>query len=133
VLATPGPESVREAEEVFLVDLVEDRDHSALDDLVLQRRDPERALRTIRLWDEPSLDRRGTVAAAMDLSVQRLEVALQVRLVVSPRDAVGPGGGAALERQERIPQQIDIDVVQQCAGPLLLPLPCSLPYAFQPR
>ena len=68
----------------------------------------------------------------MDPSVQVLEVALQSRLVVLPRHAVHARGGMALERQERIPQQIDRYVVQQRGEPLLLPLPCSLPYTVQP-
>ena len=64
--------------------------------------------------------------------MQVQEVALQIRLVVLPRHAVHPGRGTALERQERIPQQIDRDVVQQRGELLLLPLPCSVPYTVQP-
>jgi hypothetical protein len=133
MLAAPGSEAVREAEEVFLVDLGEHRDHGSLDYLVFQCRDPQRALLAVRLGNELALDGHGAVAAAMDASMQFLEVALQIRLVVLPRDAVDPGRGTALERQERIPQQVDADVVQQCGELLLLPLPCGLPYAFQPR
>ena len=44
--------------------------------------------------------------------MQVLEVALQSRLVVLPCHAIYPGGGTALERQERVPQPIDRDVVQ---------------------
>ena len=42
VLAALGSEPVREAEEVFLVDRVQQRDHRPLDDLVLKGRDRER-------------------------------------------------------------------------------------------
>jgi hypothetical protein len=49
VRAAPGPESVREPEEVFLVDRVEHRGRRPLDDLVLQGRNRERALPAIRL------------------------------------------------------------------------------------
>ena len=38
VLAAPGSEAVREAEEIFLVDLGEHRDHRSLDDLIFQCR-----------------------------------------------------------------------------------------------
>jgi hypothetical protein len=69
----------------------------------------------------------------VDSGVQVLEVGLQSRLVVLPRHAIGAGSGFALERQKRLPQQTDRDVVQQCGEPLLLALPCSVPYAFQPR
>ena len=51
VRAAPRPESVREPEEVFLVDRVQQRDHRPLDDLVLKGRDRERALPAIRLGD----------------------------------------------------------------------------------
>jgi hypothetical protein len=45
-----GPEPIREPEEIFLVDRVQHLNNRTLDDLVLQRRDAERALPTIRLW-----------------------------------------------------------------------------------
>src|SRR5262245_17420311 len=51
VRAAPRPKSVRESEEVFLVDRVQQRDHRPLDDLVLKGRDRERALPTTRLGD----------------------------------------------------------------------------------
>jgi hypothetical protein len=68
----------------------------------------------------------------MDSRVQVEEVALQPRLVVLPCHAINPGGGTALERQERVPQQVGRDVVQQRGELLLLPLPCSDPYTVQP-
>ena len=49
VLAALGPEPIREAEEVFLVDRVQHRDRRPLDNLVLQRRDREWALLSVRL------------------------------------------------------------------------------------
>jgi len=39
VLAAPRPETIREAEKVLLINLIEDGGHCVLDDLVLQRRD----------------------------------------------------------------------------------------------
>jgi hypothetical protein len=47
--ATTGPEPVREAWEVDLIDLIEDRHHGLLDDFVLQRRNAQRALPTVSL------------------------------------------------------------------------------------
>src|ERR1700720_3875824 len=44
-----GPKSVRETEEVFLVDRVQQRDHRPLDVLVLKARNREGALPAIRL------------------------------------------------------------------------------------
>jgi len=40
MLAASGPKTIREAEKVFLIDLIEDGDHGLLDNLILQRRDP---------------------------------------------------------------------------------------------
>jgi hypothetical protein len=40
VLAAPGPEPVREAEEVRFVDAVQDHHEGTLDQLVLERGDP---------------------------------------------------------------------------------------------
>ena len=44
MLAAPRPEPVREPEEIFLVDRVQDLDHRSLNDLVLQRGDAQRPL-----------------------------------------------------------------------------------------
>ena len=49
VRAASGSESIREPEEVFLVDRVEHRNSRPLDDLVLQGCNCERALPTVRL------------------------------------------------------------------------------------
>ena len=49
VRAAPGSESIREPEEVFLVDRVEHRNSRSLDDLVLQGGNRERALFPVRL------------------------------------------------------------------------------------
>jgi hypothetical protein len=47
--AASWPEPIRDAEEVFLVDRIQQRDHRSLDNFVLQRGDRERALLTVRL------------------------------------------------------------------------------------
>src|SRR5438552_2762395 len=43
MLVSPRAKSVREAEKVFLIDVVEDGDYGLLNDLIFQRRDPQRA------------------------------------------------------------------------------------------
>jgi hypothetical protein len=85
VLTAPWPESVREPEEVFLVDRTEHHDHRALDDFVFQGSDPQRAQSTVLLQDEPSPDGQRPVAAAMNPCMQVLKVVLQPYLVVLPR------------------------------------------------
>src|SRR5713101_5260808 len=61
----------------------------------------------------------------------RREVSVKVCFVGRPRQSIHPGGGIAFEREERHPQAVDADVVEECSEPLLLPLPCGLPYALQ--
>jgi len=67
----------------------------------------------------------------MDPSVQVLKPWLEVRLVVLPRHAIHARGGFALERIERQPESVDVDVVEERGEPLLSPLTCCLPYAAQ--
>jgi hypothetical protein len=59
------------------------------------------------------------------------EPGLEIRLVVPPGQPVHPGSGVPLEREERLPEQIDADVVEERGEPFLLPLSCRLPYALQ--
>src|SRR3954449_1316894 len=47
VLAAPGPKTVREPEEVFLIDLVQYGGGCSLDNLVLKRRHGERSLPSV--------------------------------------------------------------------------------------
>ena len=68
----------------------------------------------------------------MNPRVQILKMVFQTRLVVLPRQSIHARCGTALERQERLSEHIDGDVVQQRRKRLPLPLPCGLPYAFQP-
>src|SRR5271166_2864601 len=51
MLAAPRAKPIREAEKVFLVNLVEDSDHGLLDNFVLQGRNPEWALPPIFFLD----------------------------------------------------------------------------------
>ena len=51
MLSPSGPEPVGEADKVLLVDRIENFNHGALDDLVFQRRDPQRPLPAVRFWD----------------------------------------------------------------------------------
>jgi hypothetical protein len=67
----------------------------------------------------------------MDSSVEVLEVAPEVRLIVLPRHSVDTGGSFALERVECRPERIGVDMVEKRGEPFLLPFPCSLSYAVQ--
>ena len=65
--------------------------------------------------------------------MQILKIGLQVCLVVLPCQTIHPGRSLTLKRLERLPQQIDGDMVQQCGERLLRPQPCTVPDTVQPR
>jgi hypothetical protein len=52
VLAALGPEPIREPQKIFLVNRVAHFHYGPLDDFILQRRNPERTLLSIRFRDE---------------------------------------------------------------------------------
>src|SRR4030095_2097196 len=63
--------------------------------------------------------------------MQISEVSVKVCFIGPPRQPVDARGGITLERVERHPQPVDVDVVEESGEPLLLPLPWGLSYAFQ--
>src|SRR6516162_5508848 len=67
----------------------------------------------------------------MNPLMQISEVSVKVCFVGRPRPPIPPSGGIAFEREERHPQAVDADVVEECGEPLLLPLSRDLPYALQ--
>src|SRR5262249_54702799 len=56
---------------------------------------------------------------------------LEIRLVFSPSQPVHSGSGILLEFEERLPEQLEGDMVEERGELLLLPVPCHLPYAVQ--
>src|ERR1700693_223401 len=67
----------------------------------------------------------------MDPCVQINELSLKVCRIGLPRQPVHSRGGVALEREERLPEQIDAEVVEERGELLLLPLLSCLPYASE--
>ena len=122
---------VGEAEEVLLIDGAQHHGDGTLDDLVLQSSDRQRALPSVRLRDVRPAGRLRAVASPVDPVVEVPEPKLDLHLVVLPRHAIHAGSGPALERQERRPEHVDVDVVQKRGEPFRLPLPRGLPYAPQ--
>ena len=70
VLAAPRAKSIREAQKVFLVDLVEDGDHGLLDNLVFQSRNPQWALPPIFFLYVHSSRRQRSIHSAMNSTVE---------------------------------------------------------------
>jgi hypothetical protein len=128
----PRAKAVRETEKVFLVYLIEDGDHGLLDDLVLQRRDPQRTLPPIGLLDVHPSRWLGPVCAAMHPAVQVNKAFLQTGLILLPRYAIDSGGGFSLECVKAFPQLIDGHVMKECGELHLLIFPCCFPHTRQP-
>lgn len=99
--------------------------------LVFQGGNRQRPLLSIRLRYVRPARRLRSVRPTVDPFVQVPEPRLKVCLVVLPRHAIHPGSGLALERVERRPKRVDIDMVEERSEPFLLPLPCGFPYAVQ--
>ena len=121
VLAALRPEPVREPEEVRRVNLVQHGERRSLDNLVFERGDRQRALSAIGLgyvnaprWKRP-------VRPPMDPTMQIDKLRLEIGLVVLPCQAVDACGGVALQGVERLPQSLDIDMMEKRREPFLLP------------
>ena len=131
VRAASWSESIREPEEVFLVDRVQHRGRRSLDDLVFEGGDREWALSAVRLryvhspaWQRP-------VRSSVESRMQVLEVALEGRLVLRPCQPIHAGGGVLFEFVEGVPKPVDGEMVEERSELLLPLLPCGLPYALQ--
>ena len=68
--AAPWSEPVGESQKVLFIDLVEDRHHGLLNNLVLQRRDPQRPLPPVGFRNVDSPRRLCPVCAPVDPAVQ---------------------------------------------------------------
>src|ERR1019366_3891615 len=91
----------------------------------------DRPLSAVRLryvlspaWQRP-------ISSPLDPRMQTLELALEVCLVVLPRQPVHTGRRVTLERVERQPEQTEADMVEERGEPFLLPSPCDFSYAAQ--
>src|SRR5258705_11224691 len=67
----------------------------------------------------------------MDPCMQISEVSFKVCRIDLPRQPVHPGGRVALEHEERLPEQIDAEVVEERCELLLPPLLSCFPYACE--
>ena len=97
MLPATRPETITEAEEVSLVNLIQYGDHGPLDDFIFQRRNAEGPLAPIRLRDVLPADGVSTIRLAVDPAVEVVETLLQVLPVFLPGLPIDPWGGIMLE------------------------------------
>ena len=125
----PRSEPVTETKKLHLVNRCQDHIHNRLlDDLVLQRRDPERSCPAVRLgYLYPPNRRRPVRSPSVQTPVQVEQALIQPFAVHVPRDAVDTGCCVLLQcevgRTERVPR----DVVEERSETLLRVSLCSFP------
>src|SRR3569833_3254743 len=117
---TPRSKSVREAEEIHLEDGAEHFRHSTLENFVLQGHDPQWPSPAIRFRNVCSPRGLCPVRSAMHTAVQTLKISLKVCLVVLPCHSVYSRCSVPVDRQERVAQPFDGDVVKERAESLVL-------------
>ena len=132
VLAASRPEAVAEPQKVCFPDRVQHLDHRALDDLVLQRGNAERPLPSVRLGDIHPPRRQRPIGAAVNAVLEILEPRLEICAVFPSPHPVHSSRRLPLQRLVGIPQQVDIDVMEERRELLLLSLLGRLPYTVQP-
>ncbi len=132
MLAAPRPEPIGEAQKVLFPYLVENRPHRVLDDLVLQRRDPQWSLPPIGFRDPDSPRRLRSIRPAMDSTVQVRQPDLQIRSIFFPGHAVHSRRRLLLQAVVASPEQIDRHMVQQGSEPQLPVLPGCFAHTVQP-
>ena len=71
------------------------------------------------------------IRSPMDAGMQVLEIALKVLLVVPTCQPIHSRCSILFEFRECLCEVINTDVMEERGELLLLPLPCSLPYALQ--
>jgi hypothetical protein len=112
MLSPAGPEPVGEADKVLLVDRIENFNHGALDDLVFQRRNPQRPLPAVRFRDVGTQARLCPVGTKMDAAFKVAQPRLQAVSVGVPGHPIHTGRRVALQPEVSLAQQRRVDVVQ---------------------
>ena len=110
--ATP-PEAVRAVGEVLLVDRFQQHRHCSLDDLVLERRFPDRALLPVLLLDPDAFHGHCLVASAAQTLMQVVQVLVEVFGILLRRHPIDPRSTCLARVAVRLPQKVDIDQMSQ--------------------
>ena len=86
---------------------------SVLDDLVFQRRDPQRSLFAVGLFNVNSFGRRRPKDSAVNAAVKIDDAIFQALLVFVPCHSIDADGCLLLELIKARSQQLDVDVMKQ--------------------
>lgn len=129
--AAPWPKPIGEADEVPLVDCVENLDDRPLDDLVFQSSDPQGPLTPIRLRDEHATRGLCAVRSSVHSFVKILELLLHLPGVVLPRLAVDPRRRIPTQSQKCSPEAFERHVMEKRREPRAPVSLCDLSYAVQ--
>ena len=111
-----GLEAVREVVEALLVDRLQEHRHRTLEDLVLERRDPDGArLRPVPFRDVDPPDRRRPVHTGLRPVQERVEVTLQVLGILGGRLTVDADRSVLSGASKRLQKPLEVHVVRQRA------------------
>ena len=107
--AASTPKTIRAVQKVLLVHGLQHFGHGTLDNLVLQRRDPNRSRRPIILGDVHPSDRLMSITLRLHPLVQLPEVALQILPVILLGDSIHAHRGVLSDAAVGPPERRDID------------------------
>src|ERR1035437_4091128 len=102
MLAASWPEAIRETPKVLLIDTIEDRDHGLLNNLVLQRRNPQRTFTPVRFRYVDSSRWQRSICAAVYPAVQIGKPIFQRDFILRPCDAIHPRSGFTDRKSTRL-------------------------------
>src|SRR6266853_1095816 len=131
VLTAPRSESIRKAEEILLVDGLQNVHDGLLNDLVLQTQNAEWSLGAVRLRDVCPSGWARPIAAPMHSIVQVFQFLFEGLSIGLPCHAIGSGRSVTREREIAPLQEIGGDVMQQCREPYSLALSRRLAHGCQ--
>src|SRR5215471_10849447 len=126
-----GPEPVGKAFEVDLVDLIEDRHYSLLNDFVLQSRNAYWTLASIRLRNVDSPRGLCPIRSTVHPVVQIDNPILQAGFILVPRHAIDSWCRFRLQSVEAVTEQIDAEMVKQSGEAFLFPFTCCFSHTAQ--
>src|SRR3954453_16768496 len=121
-------EAIGAGQIVLLIDGFQHHRHGSLSDLVLEGRDAERPLRTVRLQNVGPADRRCLIPARLDAIEEVTKIGLQVRLIDRRRDTVDAGSPILAVQPVGLLHPVHIDDMVQRVQRLSAPSPGQFGY-----